>query len=186
MQQSGVGKHHGRARGDATAVRRHRSARRLALPAYPSDSCFDSHLAPSERSLVSSESTTYIVRCSPQTSSWHHQGTWEAELWVEAGIWPAQRVPAEDQGFLAVTSEHVCLTRSSARKNPVSPLVLRFQFSRGTRLGQAPLRRAKPKCTASRYSTRWAVFNPAYSESPKGPRSLGKWQDARGVACNGS
>lgn len=55
MQQSGVGKHHGRARGDATAVRRHRSARRLALPAYPSGSCFDSHLAPSERSLASSE-----------------------------------------------------------------------------------------------------------------------------------
>lgn len=55
MHQSGVGKHHGRARGDATAVRRHRSARRLALPAYPSDSCFDSHLAPSERSLVSSQ-----------------------------------------------------------------------------------------------------------------------------------
>lgn len=54
------------------------------------NSCFDPHLVPSEHSLVCSESTTYIVRCSLQTSSRHHQGTWEAELWVEAGIWPAQ------------------------------------------------------------------------------------------------
>lgn len=80
-----------------------------------------------------------------------------------------------------MTSELVCFVRSSARKNPVSPLVFRFQFFTGTRLGHAPLGRAKPTGTASRYSTRWAVSNPAYSESPKGPRSLGKWQDARGM-----
>lgn len=129
MQQSGVGKHHGRARGDATAVRRHRSARRLALPAYPSDSCFDSHLAPSERSLVSSESTTYIVRCSPQTSSSHRQGTWAAELWVLGqGFGPPSECQQETRD-LAVTSEPVCFVRSSARKNPVSPLVFRMQFS---------------------------------------------------------
>lgn len=47
-------------------------------------------------------STTYIVRCSPQTSSRHHQGTWAAELWAERqGFGPpieCQQWPAEDQG----------------------------------------------------------------------------------------
>lgn len=133
-------------------------------------------------------STTYIVRCSPQTSSRHHQGTWAAELWAERqGFGPPIECQQRTRDLAGVTSELVCFVRSSARKNPVS-FSSRFPLSvfTGTRLGHAPLGRAKPTGTASRYSTRWAVFNPAYSESPKGPRSLGKWQDARGMACNGS
>lgn len=129
MQQSGVGKHHGRARGDATAVRRHRSARRLALPAYPFDSCFDSHLAPSERSLVSSQkyylhSTMFAANKQQAPPGYLGSGAVDCGR----GFGPLSECQ-QDARDLAVTSELVCFVRSSARKNPVSPLVFRFQFS---------------------------------------------------------